>query len=146
MNHDLVPQEQPPMLGSAEVVTFIPTLDPVRARAFYEQTLGLRFVKDDSFAMVFDMGREPGGEGTDTGVVLRVVKVGTLLPHPFTVLGWNVADIVKIVTALAERGVTFERYPWMPQDGLGIWTAPDGTRVAWFKDPDGNLLSVSQFE
>jgi catechol 2,3-dioxygenase-like lactoylglutathione lyase family enzyme len=131
------------MLGSAEVVTFIATLDPAKARTFYEETLGLRFVKDDNFALVFEMGKEPGSAGA--GVVLRVVKVATLLPHPFTVLGWNVADIMKTVTALAERSVTFERYPWMPQDGLGVWTAPDGTRVAWFKDPDGNLLSVSQF-
>jgi len=131
------------MLGSAEVVTFIATLDPAKARPFYEETLGLRFVKDDNFALVFEMAKEPGGEGK--GVVLRVVKVATLLPHPFTVLGWNVADITKTVTALAERSVTFERYPWMPQDGLGVWTAPDGTRVVWFKDPDGNLLSVSQF-
>ncbi|MBZ5525430.1 MAG: VOC family protein [Acidobacteriia bacterium] len=131
------------MLGSAEVVTFIATLDPEKAREFYEETLGLHFVKDDSFAMVFEMGKEPGVEGG--GVPLRVVKVGTLLPHPFTVLGWNVADIMKTVTALAERGISFERYAWMKQDGMGVWTAPDGTRVAWFKDPDGNLLSVSQF-
>ena len=91
------------MLGSAEVVTFIATLDPEKAREFYEETLGLHFVKDDSFAMVFEMGKEPGVEGG--GVPLRVVKVGTLLPHPFTVLGWNVADIMKTVTALAERGI-----------------------------------------
>lgn len=133
------------MLSSAEVVTFIPTLDPARARLFYEETLGLRFVQDDQFALVFEMGmgKEAGTEGH--GVTLRVVKVATLLPHPFTVLGWNVTDLDKILGKLAERGVTFERYPWMPQDGMGVWTAPGGTRVAWFKDPDGNLLSVSQF-
>ncbi len=135
------------MLGSAEVVTFIPTLDFAKSRPFYEETLGLRFVNDDGFALVFAMGEQKiaGSENKSSGVVLRLVKVGTLLPHPFTVLGWNVSDIDQTVTRLAERAVTFERYPWMPQDGMGVWTAPGGTRVAWFKDPDGNLLSVSQF-
>jgi catechol 2,3-dioxygenase-like lactoylglutathione lyase family enzyme len=127
------------MLGSAEVVTFIPTLDFTKSRPFYEEVLGLRFVNDDGFALVFAMG-EPEGPG----VMLRLVKVGTLLPHPFTVLGWNVSDINIAVTRLAERSITFEIYPWMNQNGMGVWTAPDGARVAWFKDPDGNLLSVSQ--
>jgi len=135
------------MLGSAEVVTFIPTLDFAKSRPFYEETLGLRFVNDDGFALVFAMGEQEsvGTENKGRGVILRLVKVGTLLPHPFTVLGWNVGNLDQTVTRLAERAVTFERYPWMEQDGMGVWTAPGGARVAWFKDPDGNLLSVSQF-
>jgi catechol 2,3-dioxygenase-like lactoylglutathione lyase family enzyme len=135
-----------PMLGSAKVVTFIPTLDFEKSRPFYEETLGLRFLNDDGFALVFAMGEQEtaGAESTGPGTVLRLVKVGTLLPHPFTVLGWNVSNLDQTVTKLAERAVTFERYPWMSQDGMGVWTAPGGARVAWFKDPDGNLLSVSQ--
>lgn len=135
------------MFGSAEVVTFIPTLDFAKSRPFYEETLGLRFVNDDGFALVFAMGEREaaGAEDKGPGVILRLVKVGTLLPHPFTVLGWNVNNIDMAVTRLAERAVTFERYPWMEQDGMGVWTAPGGARVAWFKDPDGNLLSISEF-
>ena len=65
-------------------------------------------------------------------------------PHPFTLLGWEVTGIEKEVAALAEAGVVFERYGFFEQDALGIWTAPNGDKVAWFKDPDGNTLSVSQ--
>jgi hypothetical protein len=64
-------------------------------------------------------------------------------PHPFTSLGWQVRGIRRVVTGLTKRGVVFERYSFMDQDDQGVWLAPSGTRVAWFKDPDGNLLSLS---
>ncbi len=121
------------MLASARVIGFIPTKDFRRARAFYGATLGLRLVSKDSFALVFK-------SGTTT---LRVVKVDRYKPSAFTIIGWEVADILKAVKALGKRGVVFERYPWMEQDASGIWISPEGASVAWFKDLDGNVLSVS---
>lgn len=121
------------MLGSIDIVAFVPTKDAVKARAFYEGVLGLRFVKDDGFALVLDAN----------GIKVRVAKA-QFTPAPFTILGWQVADIGKMVVALQEKGVTIERFGFFEQDGLGIWTAPSGDKVAWFKDPDGNILSVSQ--
>jgi catechol 2,3-dioxygenase-like lactoylglutathione lyase family enzyme len=122
------------MLGTSSIIGFAATKDFERARTFYEKTLGLRFVSNDGFALVFE----------SAGSMIRVVKVKDFSPQPFTVLGWQVDDIQKKVAALTKRGVVFERYSWLEQDKLGIWNAPDGARVAWFKDPDGNLLSVSQ--
>jgi catechol 2,3-dioxygenase-like lactoylglutathione lyase family enzyme len=122
------------MLKSAKIVAFIPTLDFVKARSFYEGTLGLRFLSDDGFALVFDCD----------GIMLRVVKAPPFTPHPFTVLGWEVARIEEEISGLQARGAKFERFPGLPQDELGIWAAPGGSKVAWFKDPDGNLLSLSQ--
>ena len=122
------------MLGSAKIVAFAPITDAQRARRFYESVLGLRFVSEDPFALVMD------GNGT----MLRLAVVQSLIPQPFTVLGWEVAAIQDTVAALKQRGVAFERFPGMPQDELGIWQSPGGAKVAWFKDPDRNLLSVSQ--
>lgn len=122
------------MLGSCKVVAFVPTLDAQRAKAFYADVLGLRFVSDDGFALVFDAG----------GTMLRVARVHEFKPLPFTVLGWQVQGIEPMVAALRERGVQFETFGFFEQDALGIWTAPTGDKVAWFKDPDGNTLSVSQ--
>jgi catechol 2,3-dioxygenase-like lactoylglutathione lyase family enzyme len=121
------------MLGSTNIIVFVPTKDPAKARAFYEGTLGLRFVKDDGFAMVLDAN----------GIMVRVSKA-EFTPVPFTILGWQVTEIEKMVKALQQKGVHFERFGFFEQDELGIWTAPTGDKVAWFKDPDGNLLSVSQ--
>lgn len=121
------------MLNDAKVVAFVATADGARARAFYESTLGLRVVADDDFAIAIDAG----------GTAIRVAKVGSVVAAPYTVLGFHVSDIAASVRALRDRGVTFERYPWFEQDDLGVWTAPSGTRVAWFKDPDGNVLSLS---
>jgi catechol 2,3-dioxygenase-like lactoylglutathione lyase family enzyme len=121
------------MLDSANVIGFIPTKDFNRARAFYGTTVGLRFVAEDDFALVFDSG----------GTTIRVVKAEGFKAQGFTIFGWQVDDIRKSVAWLKERGVVFERYPWMKQDASGIWTAPGGVRVAWFKDPDGNVLSIS---
>ncbi|HTC58461.1 MAG TPA: VOC family protein [Candidatus Sulfotelmatobacter sp.] len=121
------------MLGSIDIVAFVPTKDTEKARAFYEGVLGLCFVKDDGFAMVLDAN----------GIMVRVAKA-QFTPAPFTILGWQVADIEKMVRALQVKGVQFERFGFFEQDALGIWTAPGGDKVAWFKDPDGNVLSVSQ--
>jgi catechol 2,3-dioxygenase-like lactoylglutathione lyase family enzyme len=125
------------MLGSSAVVAFVPSRSPRKSRPFYEQTLGLRFISDDQFANVFDAN----------DVMVRVVDVSgveSFKPFPFTILGWSVDDIDKTVKGLQKKGVTFERYAGMDQDKLGIWTSPSGARIAWFKDPDGNVLSVGE--
>jgi predicted enzyme related to lactoylglutathione lyase len=120
------------MLSSSPVVAFIPTSDFDRARTFYVDTLGLTFLRSDGFAMVLESG----------SVNIRVVKV-EFKPAPYTILGWSVENIETAVTELTAKGVAFERYDFMAQDGPPIWTSPGGSRVAWFKDPDGNVLSLS---
>jgi len=123
------------MLGSLNIVAFVPTRDSGKAKAFYEGVLGLRFVKDDGFALVLDAN----------AIMVRVATVpAPFTPAQFTILGWQVTQIEKVVKALQEKGVHFERFGFFEQDALGIWTAPTGEKVAWFKDPDGNVLSVSQ--
>ncbi len=123
------------MLGLIDTVAFVPTTDAEKARAFYEGVLGLRFVKDDGFAMVLDAN----------GIMIRVAKVGKdFAPAQFTILGWQVSNIEDVVRALQAKGVHFEIFGFFKQDELGIWTTPTGDKVAWFKDPDGNVLSVSQ--
>jgi len=122
------------MLGSADLVAFIPSEDLERSRVFYRDVVGLALVDTNPFADVFDAA----------GTMVRVTKVDGFTPHGFTVLGWSVADIGADVAALADHGVTFERFAGMDQDELGIWETPGGDRVAWFKDPDGNLLSLTQ--
>lgn len=122
------------MLQQAKITAFVATVDPVRARQFYEGILGLEVVADDDFALVLDAN----------GTTLRVQKVANFTPLPFTALGWEVADIVGAVDALVQRGVRFEVFPGMEQDERGIWRAPGGARVAWFKDPSGNTLSLAQ--
>jgi len=122
------------MLGATNLVAFVPIKDSGKARAFYEGLLGLRFVKDDGFALVFDAN----------GIMVRAAKMKEVTPAQFTVLGWQVKNIEDIVGALQKKGVHFEIFGFFKQDELGIWTAPTGDKVAWFKDPDGNILSVSQ--
>lgn len=122
------------MLGTKDIVAFLPTTDYQKARDFFEGVLGLRFVSQDNFALVLDAN----------GIMLRVSRVPQHKPAQYTILGWQVKDIETTVEALAKRGVQFERYGFMEQDTLGIWTAPGGDKVAWFKDPDGNILSVSE--
>jgi len=122
------------MLGSTRIMAFVPISDAEKARAFYEGVLGLRFVKDDGFAVVFDAN----------GIMVRAAKMKEVTPAQFTVLGWQVRDIREIVPALQSKGVHFEIFRFFKQDELGIWTAPTGDKVAWFKDPDGNILSVSE--
>jgi catechol 2,3-dioxygenase-like lactoylglutathione lyase family enzyme len=122
-------------LGKCDVVTFAGTARPAESRKFYEEALGLRFVGDESFALVFELN----------GIMLRIQKMQELTPARSTVLGWKVPDIAAAVRALRERGVQFQLYYGMDQDELGIWTSPSGARVAWFKDPDGNTLSLTEF-
>jgi catechol 2,3-dioxygenase-like lactoylglutathione lyase family enzyme len=122
------------MLSESEVMGFIPTKDATKARAFYEGQLGLLFISDDPFALVVQ-SRE---------TIIRITKVQDFTPFPFTILGWRVQNIEEDVRSLSSRGVPFQRFPGLDQNDLGIWTSPDGTKVAWFKDPDGNVLSVSQ--
>jgi len=122
------------MLSSSRMIGFVPTTDSKRARDFYEHKLGFQFVSDDAFALVMRAG--------DT--MIRVAKVKEFTSPAYTVLGWEVQDIKAIVSWLKERGVVFEKYPFIQDQELGIWKAPTGDQVAWFKDPDGNVLSVSQ--
>ncbi|HTW31922.1 MAG TPA: VOC family protein [Candidatus Sulfotelmatobacter sp.] len=122
------------MLASTNIVAFVPITDGEKARAFYEGVLGLKFVKDDGFALVFDAN----------GIMVRAAKMKSVTPAQFTILGWQVADIEKVVRGLQKSGVRFEIFGFFKQDDLGIWTAPTGDKIAWFKDPDGNVLSVSQ--
>jgi catechol 2,3-dioxygenase-like lactoylglutathione lyase family enzyme len=122
------------MLESNKIIAFVCTTDSKRARAFYEGILGLRFVSDDQFALVLN------GNGT----MLRIAKLPELKPAQFTVLGWETGEIEKTVEELIGKGIQFEKYSFLPQDDLGIWTAPTGDKVAWFRDPDGNILSLSQ--
>jgi len=122
-------------LASSSLVAFVGVCDPDRAKRFYRDTLGLRLVSEElPFALVFDV----------QGTMLRVTVVPEVKPAKFTVLGWKVPDIQAAVSSLDKQGVEFQRYAGLQQDGLGIWTSPNGARVAWFHDPDGNILSVTQ--
>lgn len=122
------------MLVDETLKTFIPTVKPQEAKAFYKDTLRLTFLGEDNYGIEFDSG----------GTLLRVITVRELKPHEFTVLGWNVKNIETEIRSLNERGVIFEKYDFLQQDDLRIWTSPNNSKVAWFKDPDGNILSVSQ--
>jgi catechol 2,3-dioxygenase-like lactoylglutathione lyase family enzyme len=134
-DHRHTPESGLLMLGNKDIVAFLPTRDFDKSRAFYEGVLGLRFVHNDGFAMVLDAN----------GTMVRVSKVAPdFKPAVFTILGWEVSGIESVVAALHDKGVVFERFSFFEQDELGIWTAPSGDKVAWFKDPDGNTLSVSQ--
>jgi catechol 2,3-dioxygenase-like lactoylglutathione lyase family enzyme len=125
------------ILGGSELIAFAPTTDPAKAREFYEGVLGLHLVSDERpFALVFDAH----------GTMLRVTAVPEHHPDPFTVLGWSVNDIQSTLEQLTAAGVVFQRYPGMNEsDPHAVWKAPSGARVAWFKDPDGNVLSLTQF-
>jgi catechol 2,3-dioxygenase-like lactoylglutathione lyase family enzyme len=122
------------MLDSSKIVAFVPTNDAAKARAFYEGVLGLRFLHDDQFALVFDAN----------GTMIRIARAPKFEPRQFTILGWEVREIEKVVSGLEAKGVKFEKYGLPGQDERGIWAAPGGAKVAWFKDPDGNVLSVSE--
>jgi len=122
------------MLGASSLIAFVATADGARARSFYEHVLGLKFVSEDDFAIVFD----------SAGAPLRIQKVQKLTPQPYTVLGWAVRSIDEAVKALEGIGITLERYAFLEQDEHGVWRSPSGAKVAWLKDPDGNLLSLSE--
>ena len=123
------------VLTNAKLMAFVPTRDPVTARAFYERVLGLKFMDEDGFAITVEAN----------GIRVRLVRIENHKPAEFTILGWEVADIEKAVSDLEERGVVFAQFGMPNQDARGIWNAPGGARVAWFHDPDGNTLSVTQF-
>lgn len=122
-------------LATINPIAFIPTNNTAAARTFYEQTLGLTFVSSDDFALVFRVG--------PTQTMLRIVRTGPFTPQPFTIFGWEVPDVYAAVAELAAKGIEFLRFPSLQQDAHGVWTAPGGAHVAWFNDPDGNALSVS---
>ena len=124
-----------PIIRDAKLVAFGAITDAARATKFDVGTLGLPVRYEDDFALVLDAN----------GVELRLQKVRALTPAGFTTLGWEVRDVDAVATALEERGVALERYRWLEQDARGVWQAPSGARIAWFRDPDGNLLSVAQY-
>ncbi|MGA2923957.1 MAG: VOC family protein [Candidatus Sulfotelmatobacter sp.] len=123
------------ILGSQKLMAFVATSDPALAKAFYRDTLGLPLVSEDQFALVFDVA----------GTMLRVTTVQEVGAAKYTVLGWQVPDIIRTAKSLHEVGITLEQYTGMQQDELGIWNSPGGAKVAWFKDPDGNTLGITQF-
>ena len=123
------------MLDAADLIAFAATTDLDRARVFYEQVLGLAVTEQTDLACVFDVN----------GIMLRVTAVPEVARAGYTVLGWRVADITAAVRELSARGVTFLRFDGMDQDADGVWTSPGGGRIAWFADPDGNTLSLTQF-
>ena len=122
------------MLADKELKAFVPTINPKKAKIFYKNVLGLKLLSEDEYALEFDAN----------GVLLRVITVPELKPHPFTALGWNVEDISSTIKSLNEKGIVCERYEFMKQDKLGVWNSPGGSKVAWFKDPDGNILSLTE--
>ncbi len=122
------------MLKLDKMIAFAITGRPEEAKEFYSEKLGFPFLRDDGFALVFDAH----------GTMLRISKVQSFTPAAYTVMGWEVSEIAAAVEDLSGKGVKFERYEFMHPDGQGIVTFPTGDKVAWFKDPDGNVLSVSQ--
>ena len=123
------------MLADHPLIAFATTAQPEQALAFYRDVLGLPLIADEHFALVFDAH----------GTMLRVAKMRNFIVQPGTVVGWRVDDIRAMVVALMVMGVSFERYPGMPQDEWGVMTFPERSKVAWFKDPDGNTLSLTEF-
>jgi len=123
------------MLNQAKLSAFLPTTDAGRSRNFFEHGLGLRFLQDDGFALLFDAN----------GTSLRISRVPPgFVPAPFTVLGWEVIDMDATLKGLAKSGIEPLRYPFLTQDGRGVCTFETGDQVAWFHDPDGNTLSIAQ--
>ena len=122
------------MLADKELKAFVPTVMPDKAKTFYQDILGLKLLSEDNYALEFNTN----------GVLLRVTIVPELKPQGFTVLGWNVPDISIVIKSLNRKGIVCEKYSFLQQDEMGIWTSPGGSKVAWFKDPDGNILSLTQ--
>ena len=122
------------MLADKELKAFVPTTKPNEAKSFYKDILELKLLSEDNYALEFDAN----------GTLLRVIIVQELKPHPFTVLGWNVGNISSTIKLLNDKNVYCEKYDFLEQEGLGIWISPSGAKVAWFKDPDGNVLSLTE--
>jgi len=123
------------MLSEPTITAFLPTVKPEDAKQFYRNTLGLILVSEDKYALEFK----------GDVVFLKITFVDRFMPHPFTVLGFKIMNIESQITSLLDKGVEFERYDHFEQDDLGIWTSPSKAKVAWFKDPDGNLLSLTEY-
>ena len=124
------------MFANAKPVCFILTADMAKARGFYTDTLGLTEIDEDPFANIYDLA----------GTMLRLTKVEGHAPSPHTLIGWQVSDIESVVDDLAAKGVACAVYEGFGQNARGIWTDPgSGTKIAWFHDPEGNNLSLSQF-
>jgi len=124
------------MLTTNDVMAFVATAKSEEAVMFYRDRLGLRMVGETEFALEFEAGELP--------TLLRIQKVSEVVPAPYTALGWKVEKLADEVEALGKRGIVFERFEGLEQNELGIWQSPSGARIAWFKDPDGNVLSLSQ--
>ncbi len=122
------------MLETANLVAFLATARPDESRRFYQETLGLISLGEDAHTLLFDCN----------GITLRIQKLKSVTPGVHTALGWQVSDLVREIHLLAPKGVSFVRYDGLEQDRNGIWTGPGGSMVAWFKDPDGNLLSLTE--
>ena len=123
------------MLRDQKLKAFIPTVDPDKAKRFYVNLLGFTLLSEDYYGMELELN----------GSLLRIATVEQFKPHPFTVLGLEVDDLSSLITSLVRKGVVFEIYNIIDQDKSGIWNAPGGGKVAWFKDPDGNLLSLTEY-
>ena len=123
------------MLDTSSIIAFVAMTNAERSKAFYQKVLGLSLVSDEPFSLVFNAH----------GAMLRIFKVDALTPAPHTVLGWNVVNIEAAIENLGASGVVLERFPGLIQDSRGLWTSPNGTKVAWFNDPDGNILSLTEF-
>lgn len=129
------PPPVPPSLPTSDIVAFVATANLAVARTFYEKALGLKVTGESPIAVTFDAG----------GTTLRIVAVPKVTVVSYTAIGWNVVDIAATIRELIGRGVKFENFEGVDQDELGIWKSPGGAQVAWFKDPDGNTLSLTQF-
>ncbi|HRV84919.1 MAG TPA: VOC family protein [Saprospiraceae bacterium] len=124
------------MLANGILKAFIPTVDPQEAILFYRDLLGFELMSEDDYAMEFNAN----------GTLLRVTIVNEFVPQPFTILGWNIENLVFTVRQFNEKNIYFEIFDFLEQDDLGIWNSPGGAKVAWFKDPDGNILSLTELE
>ena len=122
------------MFADKELKAFVPTIKPEKAKSFYRDILGLKLLSEDNYALEFEAN----------GTLLRVIIVEKFKPQVFTVLGWNVDDIYSTIRSLNDKNIFCEEYKFLEQDDLGVWTSPGGSKVAWFKDPDGNILSLSE--
>ncbi|HVB02481.1 MAG TPA: hypothetical protein VNE41_02055 [Chitinophagaceae bacterium] len=122
------------MLANYLLKAFVPTVKPAEAKLFYGDVLGFNLLYEDQYALEFEA----------KGALLRIIIVQDLQPQAFTVLGWNVPDLSSTIGLLNKKGIICEKYAFLPQDDQGIWISPGGSKVAWFKDPDGNVLSLTQ--
>ena len=122
------------MLSDKKLKAFVPTVKPDEAKLFYKDILGLKLLSEDNYALEFDAN----------GTLLRIIIVQDLKPYPFTILGWNIDNIISLIKQLNDKDIFCEQYEFLEQDDLGIWTSPNGSKVAWFKDPDGNVLSLTE--